>query len=209
MAETCEIIDRYLGISTKGHTHRKRNPIPIQSLDFVIQNDTTLNVSAMVFLSNHCNKQDFGDLQSDKINTKTRFTAKKYSGDANRSMVTTALETVDLHKPLIRKADDTDALVMCQDESQTSGLFLERGGREGVYCIMYVYLPLRITATVPMSAPCHDLNHINSILQFKEINQGLPKAHRWVLKTISGTSQKSFFHLVCSGATSEKIQRLR
>ena len=132
MAETCEIIDRYLGISTKGHTHRKHNPIPIQSLDFVIQNDTALDVSAMVFLSNHCNKQDFGDLQSDKINSKTRLTAKKYSGDANRSMIMTALETVDLHKPVIRKADDTDALVMCQDESQTSGLFLERGGREGV-----------------------------------------------------------------------------
>ena len=28
MAETCEIIDRYLGISTKGHTRRKRNPEP-------------------------------------------------------------------------------------------------------------------------------------------------------------------------------------
>ena len=26
MAETCEIIDQYLGISTKGHTQRKRNP---------------------------------------------------------------------------------------------------------------------------------------------------------------------------------------
>ena len=78
MAETCEIIDRYLGISAKGHAHRKRNHIPIQSLDFVIQNDTALDVSAMVFLSNYCNKQDFGDLQSDKINTKTRLTAKKY-----------------------------------------------------------------------------------------------------------------------------------
>ena len=51
-----EIIDRYLAItiSTKGHTQRKRNPT--QSLDFVIQNDTALDVSAMVFLSNHCNK---------------------------------------------------------------------------------------------------------------------------------------------------------
>ena len=49
-----EIIDRYLGISTKGHMQRKRNPI--QSLDFVIQNHTARDVSAMVFLSNHCNK---------------------------------------------------------------------------------------------------------------------------------------------------------
>ena len=52
-----EIIYRYLGIGTKGHTQRKRNPT--QSLDFVIQNDTALDFSAMVFLSNHCNKYDF------------------------------------------------------------------------------------------------------------------------------------------------------
>ena len=37
---------------------------------------------------------------------------------------------------------------------------------------MYVYLPWWITATVPATAPCHDLNLINSILQFKERNQG-------------------------------------
>ena len=50
---TCEIIvvmDGYLGISTKGHTQRKRNPT--QSLDFVVQNDTVLDVSTIVFLSN-------------------------------------------------------------------------------------------------------------------------------------------------------------
>ena len=44
-------------------------------------------------------------------------------------MVTTALETVELHKPVILKADDTDVLVMCLAESQISGLFLERGGK--------------------------------------------------------------------------------
>ena len=38
-----------------------------------------------------------------------------------------------------------------------------------------VYLPCWITATVPASAPCHDLNIINSILQFNEINQGAAK----------------------------------
>ena len=37
--------------------------------------------------------------------------------------------------------------------------------------VMYVYLPQWLTATVPASTPCHDLNLINSILQFKEINQ--------------------------------------
>ena len=41
---------------------------------------------------------------------------------------------------------------------------------------------------VPASAPCHDLNLINSILQFKEINQGAAKGalmgienHLWYL----------------------------
>ena len=131
---TCEIIvvmDGYLGISTKGHTQRKRNPT--QSLDFVVQNDTVLDVSAIVFLSNPSNKQGFVDFLSEKINTRSRLTAKKCSGDADRSMVTTALETVELHKPVILKADDTDVLVMCLAESQTNGLFLERGGK--VYTI--------------------------------------------------------------------------
>ena len=127
---TCEIIvamHGYLEISTKGHTQRKRNPTP--SLDFVVQNDTVLDVSAIVFLSNPNNKQGFVDILSEKTNARSRLTAKKCSGDADRSMVTTALETVELYKPVIIKADDTDVLVMCLAESQTSGLFLERGGR--------------------------------------------------------------------------------
>ena len=52
-------------------------------------------------------------------------------------MVTIALETVDHHKPVILKADVTDASIMCQDESQTSGLFMERGGR--VYNVEQLY----------------------------------------------------------------------
>ena len=54
--------------------------------------------------------------------------------------------------------------------------------------VMYVYLPWWITATVPESAPCHDLSLINSILQFKEINQRAAKGalkgignHLWYL----------------------------
>ena len=54
--------------------------------------------------------------------------------------------------------------------------------------VMYAYLPWWITATVPESAPCHDLNLINSILQFKEINQRAAKGalkgignHLWYL----------------------------
>ena len=46
---------------------------------------------------------------------------------------------------------------------------------------MCVYLPWWITATVPASAPCHDLNLIKSILQFKEINQ---RAAKGALKDI-------------------------
>ena len=114
----------YLGISTKGHAQRKRNPT--QSLDFIIivQNDTILDVSATVFLSNSNNKQGFVCLLSDKINAKIKLTAKKYSEDADRFMVTTALEALELHKPVLLKTDDTYVLVMA--ESQSSGLFLER-----------------------------------------------------------------------------------
>ena len=127
LPETCEIIvimGGYLGISTKGHAQRKRNPT--QSLNFIIivQNDTILDVSATVFLSNSNNKQGFICLLSDKINAKIRLTAKKYSEDTDRFMVTTALEALELHKPVLLKADDTYVLVMA--ESQSSGLFLER-----------------------------------------------------------------------------------
>ena len=41
--------------------------------------------------------------------------------------------------------------------------------------VIYVYLPWWITATVPASAPRHDLNLINSIIRFKEINQRAAK----------------------------------
>ena len=116
----------YLGITAKGHAQRKRNPT--QSLDFAVQNGTILDVSATVFLYNPNNKQGFICLLSDKMNAKTKITAKKSSGDADRFMLTTALEALELHKPVLLKADDTYVLVMV--ESQTSGLFLERG--EGV-----------------------------------------------------------------------------
>ena len=102
----------YLGITTKGHAQCKRNPT--QSLDFVVQNNTILDVSAAVFLSNPNNKQGFIFLLSDKINAKTRLTAKKYYGDADRFMVTTALEALELHRPVLLKADDTYVLVMVE-----------------------------------------------------------------------------------------------
>ena len=122
--QTCGIIvimGGYLETTTKGHAQCKRNPT--QSLDFVVQNDTIFDVSATVFLSNP-NKQGFICLLSDKINAKTRLTAKKYFGNADRFMVTTALEALEIHKPVLLNA--VDVLVMA--ESQTSGLFLEREG---------------------------------------------------------------------------------
>ena len=122
-------MEGYLEITTKGHAQRKRNPT--QSLDFVVQNDTILDVSATVFLSNPNNKQGLMFLLSDKINAKTRLTAKKYSGDTDRFMVTTALEALELHHPVLLKADGTYMYVLVMVESHTSGLFLERG-EEGV-----------------------------------------------------------------------------
>ena len=130
-------MDGYQGIATNGHTQHKRNPT--QSLDFVVQNDIILDVSAKVSLSNPNNKQGFIDLLSDKINAKTRLTAKKCIGDANRSMVTTALEALELHKPVILKADDTDVLVMCLAESQTS----ERGGKVYFFIKRFKYSKLQ------------------------------------------------------------------
>ena len=51
------------------------------------------------------------------------------TGDADRPIVETALETLQQHKPVLIKADDTDVLVMCLAESQTTGLYLKRGGK--------------------------------------------------------------------------------
>ena len=39
----------------------------------------------------------------------------------------TALETLKLHKLVLLKADDTDVLVMCLAESETTGQYLNRG----------------------------------------------------------------------------------
>ena len=39
------------------------------------------------------------------------------------------METLKLHKPVIVKADDTDVLVMCLAEYQTTGLYLKRRGK--------------------------------------------------------------------------------
>ena len=59
------------------------------------------------------------------MNAKLKLTAK-CSDDANRLIVTTALDALEFHKPVIVKADNTDVLEMCLITSGTKGLFLKR-----------------------------------------------------------------------------------
>ena len=102
--------------------HRNSTKTP----DFVVNDGTVLDLPAKVFLTNPTNKQGFINLLSDKINAKSRLTAKKCSDDANKFIVTTALDALDFHKPIIEKADNTDVLAMCLFASGTKDLFLER-----------------------------------------------------------------------------------
>ena len=97
-----------------------------KTLHFVVNDGTVLDPPAKVFQTNSRNKQGFINLLSDKINTKPRLTAKKCSDDANRFIVTTALDALDFHKPVIAKADSTDVLAMCLIASGTKGLLLKR-----------------------------------------------------------------------------------
>ena len=101
--------------------HRNSTKTP----DFVVSDGTVLDLPAKMFLTNPTNKQGFINLLSDKINAKSRLTAK-CSDDANRFIVTTALDALDFHKPIIAKADNTDVLAMCLIASGTKGLFPER-----------------------------------------------------------------------------------
>ena len=97
-----------------------------KTLDLVVNDGTVLDLPAKVFLTNPRNKQGFINLLSDKINTKPRLTAKKCSDDANRFIVTTALDALDFHKPVIVKAGNTDVLAICLIAPGTKGLFLKR-----------------------------------------------------------------------------------
>ena len=97
-----------------------------KALDFVVNDGAVLDLPAKVFLTNPTNRQGFINLLSDKINAKPRLTAKKSSDDANRLIVTTALDAFDFHKPVIVKTDNTDVLAMCLIASGTKGLFLKR-----------------------------------------------------------------------------------
>ena len=83
-------------------------------------------MSPTVFLSNLENKQSFVDLLSDKINLTPRLRAVKHTADADCMIVTTALDTLKLHKPLLIRSDDTDVLVLCLTPAETQGLFLKR-----------------------------------------------------------------------------------
>ena len=114
----------YLGLQRKAMYNDERHRNSIKTLDIVANDGTVLDLPAKVFLTNPTNKQGFINLLSDKINTKPRLTAKKCSDDANTFIVTTALDALDFHKPVIVKADSTDVLAMCLIASGTKGLFL-------------------------------------------------------------------------------------
>ena len=120
--------DGYLGLQRKAmytyNNERHRNST--KTLDFVVNDGTVLDLPAKVFLTNPANKQGFINLLSDKINARPRLTAKKCSDDANRFIVTTALDALKFHKPVIVKVDNTDVLAMCLIASGTKGLFLKR-----------------------------------------------------------------------------------
>ena len=117
------MFDGYKEETPKGYIQRQRNPT--RTLDFVVQDGTVLVLEATVFLTNPRNKQGFINLLSDKFNVKPRLTAEKCTVDADRPIVETALEILKLHKPVLLKADDTDVLMMCLAEYQTTGLYMK------------------------------------------------------------------------------------
>ena len=119
--------DGYLGLQRKAMYNDEQHRNSTKTLDFVVNDETVLDLPAKVFLTNPTNEQVFINLLSDKINAKLRLTAK-CSDDANRLIVTTALDALEFHKPviLIVKADNTDVLAMCLITSGTKGLFLKR-----------------------------------------------------------------------------------
>ena len=123
--EIVVVMDGYREITTKSYTQRKRNPTC--SLEVAVQRSTVLDVSPTVFLSNSGNKQSFVDLLSDKINLTPRLRAVKHTADADCMIVTTALDTLKRHKPVLIRSDDTDVLVLCLTAAETQGLFLKRG----------------------------------------------------------------------------------
>ena len=118
--------DGYLGLQRKVMYNDERHRNSTKTLDFVVNDGTVLDLPAKVFLTNPTNKQGFINLLSDKINAKPRLNSKKCSDDANRFIVTTALDAFDFHKPFIIKADNTDVLAMCLTVSGTKDLILKR-----------------------------------------------------------------------------------
>ena len=111
--------DVYLGLQRKAMYNDERHQNSTKTLDFVVNDGTVLDLPAKLFLTNPTNKQGFINLLSDKINTKPRLTAKECSDDANRFIVATALDALDVHKLVIVKADNTDVLAMCLIASET------------------------------------------------------------------------------------------
>ena len=134
--EIIVVLDGYRGIKTKGHKQSQRGPV--RSLD-IVRRETVLEISVIVFFSNLDYKQAFIDLIGDTINSTLRLSARKSSGDADRSIVSTAVEALQFQKPVLIKADDTDVLVLCLSErslSERTALYLKRGDK--VYNIQLI-----------------------------------------------------------------------
>ena len=124
--EIIVMFDGYLGLQRKAMYNDERHQNSAKILDFIVKDGTVLDLPAKVFLTNPTNKHGFINLLSDKINAKPRLTAKECSDDANRFIVATALDALNVYKLVIVKADNTDVLAMCLIASGTKGLFLKR-----------------------------------------------------------------------------------
>ena len=104
------IFDGYRCITTKEHKQRQRNPV--RHPDYVVTREAKLDIPRDVFLSNPDSKQSFLDLLADATST-PRLSVTKCPGDADRTIVTTAVDALQFHQLVIVKADGTDVLVLC------------------------------------------------------------------------------------------------
>ena len=101
--EILVIFDDYRGITTKGHKQRQRSPF--RSPDYVVTREAKLDIPGNVFLSNPGNKQSFLDILADAISSTPRVSATKCPGDADRTIITTAVDALQFHQPVIVRSD--------------------------------------------------------------------------------------------------------
>ena len=86
------IFDGYHDITAKGHRQRQRNKV--QYPDYVVTREAKLDIPGNMFLSNPGNKQSFLDLLAEAISSTPRLSATKCPGNADRTIVTTAVDAL-------------------------------------------------------------------------------------------------------------------